>query len=121
MESLGIEPSPLDFQSNEQTPVTPTFHTGYIIKTHILARIFILFCCKCPIYYVLKYSFLTHEKELNQMFSLLYNLHCEFQLNCVLSDLNRYSLQNEDLSLTGLPIPPRTLRDCGFTFYTTVS
>ena len=32
--SLGIEPSPLDFQSNEQTPVTPTSHTGH--KVYIL-------------------------------------------------------------------------------------
>lgn len=32
---------------------------------------------------------------------------------CILSDLNRYSLQNEILSLTGLPIPPRMQVFCG--------
>lgn len=50
MESLGIEPSPLDFQSNEQTPVTPTFHTGHIKKYIECGMNFLMYCCKCPFY-----------------------------------------------------------------------
>ena len=38
--------------------------------------------------YILKHSFLTHEQELNQMFSILYNLHCKVQLNWLWWDLN---------------------------------